>query len=132
MTKKQRYIAQLKDMGIWEDAFAGAVHDLVVLEHEQSRTRKAWKETAEEGEKPSMLDEHYQLILQQGRDIAKLRDALGLTPKAIRRIKTARDEVFRMSQRVTDDAKTAEDERDAEQTKNSATVLDFVRAKFGT
>lgn len=130
--KEQLYEQQLKDMGIWEDAFRGAVHDLAVLEREQSRARKAWKETAKDGEKPSMLDEHYQLILQQGRDIAKLRDALGLTPKAIRRIKTARDEAFRMSQQVTDGARTAEGEQDAERAEKSTTVLDFVRAKFGT
>lgn len=125
MTKEVRYIQQLKDMGIWEDAFAGAVHDLVVLEHEQSRTRKAWKASAEDGEKPSMLDEHYQLILQQGREIAKLREALGMTPKGLRRIKTARDEAFRVSQQAG--AEPAPQSAEPE----GPTVLDFVRARFG-
>ena len=124
-TKEQIYEQQLRDIGIWDDAFRGAVHDLAVLEREQSRARKEWKKTAEDGEAPSMLDELYQLILQQGRDIAKLRDALGMTPKGLRRIKTARDEAFRVGQQV-------EDELEIEQAAQSATVLDFVRSKYGT
>lgn len=127
-TKEQIYEQQLKDIGIWDDAFRGAVHDLAVLEREQARARKAWKESAEPGEKPSMLDEHYQIILQQGREISKLREALGMTPKGLRRIRTARDEAFRMSQQVTDEDAEAANETAAE----SATVLDFVRAKYGT
>ena len=127
-TKESIYIEQLKELGIWDPAFAGAVHDLAVLEREMSRTRKAWKATAEDGEAPSPLDEHYQIILQQGREIAKLREALGMTPKGLRRIRTARDEAFRMSQQIADEDAEAADETAAE----SATVLDFVRAKFGT
>lgn len=126
-TKEQIYEQQLKDMGIWDDAFRGAVHDLAVLEREQARARRAWKETAEEGEKPSMLDEHYQLILAQGREITKLRDSLGMTPKGLRRIITARDEAFRKSQQVADEEPEAAEAAPAE----SATVLDFVRAKYG-
>lgn len=125
--RKTRYIEQLRGLGIWDDAFTGAVDDLVTLEKELSRTRKAWRETADAGEKPSMLDEHYQLILQQGREIARLRDALGLTPKALRRIKTARDEAFRVGQQIEDTA-----EAEAEDSGEAANVLDFVRAKFGT
>ena len=125
--RKTQYIEHLRGLGIWDDAFEGAVNDLVTLEKELSRTRKAWKDSAEEGEKPSMLDEHYQLILQQGREISKLRDALGLTPKSLRRIKTARDEAFRVGQQV-EDAQEAEDENRGE----ASNVLDFVRAKFGT
>ena len=127
LSKETKYIEQLKELGIWDDAFRGAVHDLAVLEREQSRARKEWKATAEDGEAPSMLDEHYQLILQQGREISKLRDALGLTPKSLRRIKTARDEAFRVGQQV-EDAQEAEDENRGE----ASNVLDFVRAKFGT
>lgn len=126
LSKETKYIEQLKELGIWDDAFRGTVHDLAVLEREQSRARKEWKATAEEGEAPSMLDELYQLILQQGRDIAKLREALGMTPKGLRRIRTARDEAFRLSQQVGDEEKAAEEQTAAE----SATVLDFVRAKF--
>ncbi len=87
MSKETAYVEQMKALGIWDDAFRGAVHDLAVLEREQSRARKEWKATAADGEAPSMLDGLYQLILQQGRDIAKLREALGMTPKGLRRIR---------------------------------------------
>jgi len=86
VTKEEKYIEQLKALGIWQPAFEGAVHELAVLEREQSRARKAWKETAEDGKAPSPLDPHYTLIRQQSRDIMALRDALGLTPKGLRRI----------------------------------------------
>lgn len=86
-SKEDVYIGQLKALGIWREAFRSAVHDLAVLEREQSRTRKAWKASAPDGKKPSPLDDHYQLILQQGAAIAKLRDELGLTPKSLRRIR---------------------------------------------
>lgn len=125
-TKEQIYEQQLRDMGIWDAAFKGAVHDLAVLEREQMRTRKAWKNTAEPGEAPSPLDEHYQIILQQGRQIASMREALGMTPKGLRRIRTARDEAFRVGQQVGDEEPEAADETAQE----SATVLDFVRQKY--
>lgn len=86
-SKEDIYIGQLKALGIWKEAFRSVVHDLAVLEREQTRTRKAWKATAEDGKTPSPLDDHYQLILQQGAAIARLRDELGLTPKSLRRIR---------------------------------------------
>ncbi|MBQ8109685.1 MAG: hypothetical protein IJ124_05965 [Clostridia bacterium] len=122
MTKEEKYTQQLKEMGIWEDAFAGTVHDLAILEREQARTRKAWKETAEDGGAPSPLDPHYLLILQQGRDIDRLRDALGLTPKALRKLKGTKFE------NAAENAAQRQNEKDAE---DAANVLDFVRAKYG-
>lgn len=110
-TKEEKYIEQLRALGIWDEAFRGAVHDLAVLEREQSRTRKAWKNTAEAGAAPSTLDEHYQMILQQGRDIARLRETLGLTPKALRRVKGT----------ISTDAAPRED---------TPSVLSLVRAKY--
>lgn len=137
MTKEDKYIEQLKEMGIWEEAFRGAVHDLAVLEREQSRTRTAWKKTAEDGKAPSPLDGHYQLILQQGREISRLREELGLTPKALRRIRGSLDRTFRVSSQVSDktaDEKAKSDETDGADAGQSGgpTVLDFVKAKFGT
>lgn len=89
MTKEEKYEAELKALGIWEPAFQSTVHDLAILEREQARTRKAWKETAEDGKSPSALDPHYAIILQQDKIIQSLREALGLTPKALRRIKAS-------------------------------------------
>ena len=87
MTKEDKYTSELKALGIWEPAFAPAVHELAVLEREQARTRKAWKATAKAGEAPSPLDPHYAVILQQDKMIQAQREALGLTPKALRRIR---------------------------------------------
>ena len=87
MTREEKYIQALKALGIYQPAFDSTIHDLALLEREQARTRKAWKATAEPGSAPSSLDKHYAMILEQGKRIDALRDALGLTPKALRRIK---------------------------------------------
>ena len=87
MTKEEKYRQEMIALGTWHTAFAPMVHDLAILERELARTRAAWKRTAPPGKAPSALDPHYQLIRQQCRDIMALRDALGLTPKALRRMK---------------------------------------------
>jgi len=88
MTKEDKYIAQLKDLGIWEPAFTPAVHDLAVLEREQARARKAWKATVPDGETPSFEDPHYAIIMKQGSVIHAMRESLGLTPKGLRRFRS--------------------------------------------
>ena len=88
MTKEQIYEGQLETLGIYDEAFEGAVHSLCVLERELSRTMKAWKATAaDKGSAPSVLSPLYGVITQQRRDIASLRDALGLTPKGLQKLK---------------------------------------------
>lgn len=87
MTKEDKYEEELKALGIWEPAFKSTVHDLAILEREQARTRKAWKDTAEDGKAPSPLDPHYSVIMKQDQMIQNLRESLGLTPKALRRIR---------------------------------------------
>lgn len=87
MTREEKYVQALKALGIYQPAFDATIHDLAILEREQRRTRTAWKATAEPGSAPSPLDKHYAMILEQGKRIEALRDALGLTPKALRRIK---------------------------------------------
>lgn len=87
MTREQKYAQALRALGIYQPAFDSAIHDLAILEREQRRTRLAWKATAEPGKAPSTLDKHYAMILEQGKRIDALRDSLGLTPKALRRIK---------------------------------------------
>lgn len=109
MAKKEDvYVQQLKSMGIWEEAFSGAVHDLAVLERERSRTRKDWKAAKDDEEYAAAL---YDVLLRQQKEIDALRESLGLTPKALRRI------------RGEFDAAPAKDET------RSATVLDLVRAR---
>lgn len=86
-TKENKYISQLKDLGVWQDAFEPAVHSLAILEREEARARKEWKATAAEGSAPSVLDEHYAVICQLRREILTHREALGLTPKGLSRLR---------------------------------------------
>lgn len=86
MTSEEKYAAQLRELGVYRPAFDAEIHLLCILEREHHRAMKAWKATAAPGEAPSPLDPHYALIQQQRRDILSHRDALGLTPKGLRRL----------------------------------------------
>ena len=86
-TKEQKYANTMKRLGIYDPAFEATIHQLAILEREQSRTRKAWKKYAEGSEEPAMLDRLYAVILQQDKMILTLRESLGLTPKALKRFR---------------------------------------------
>ena len=89
-SKEDKYIEQLKELGVWTEAFYPAVHQLCTQERELSRVQKAWKATQPEGEKhPDFTHELYGVITQLRRDIRASRDELGLTPKALKRLKGA-------------------------------------------
>lgn len=138
MTLEEKYAVELKNLGIYNDAFKPVIHQLAILEREQSRVRdewklsteswrnikearrkakdaekiaetlditkdaaRAWKETAEawetaatawqeaaeEWEDHPLTNKLYAVILQQDKLILSLRESLGLTPKALRRLK---------------------------------------------
>ena len=84
MTREQVYTQQLQAMGVWQPAFTPAVKTLADMEREHQRTKKRWK--ADGGDTTSDL---YPAIVQQRRDILAHRDALGLTPKGLRRLKAS-------------------------------------------
>lgn len=87
-TKEQTYTAELKKLGIYDPAFDAAIHQLCILEREHSRVQTAWHASKLENEKhPSFTHELYPVILQLRRDIRTSRDELGLTPKALKRLK---------------------------------------------
>lgn len=85
--KEAEYKKQLQELGIYEPAFDAAIKELAQLEREKSRVQKAWKATAAKDKSPSVLDPHYAIIVQIRRDIMAMRDVLGLTPKALRRLR---------------------------------------------
>lgn len=87
MAREQIYIEQLKALGIYEEAFAPEISTLAQLERELTRAKKAWSATAPPGGKPSLLDPHYQVICSLRREILTHRESLGLTPKALRRLR---------------------------------------------
>lgn len=81
MTREQKYTEQLRAMGVWQEAFAPEVHMLAMMEREHQRLQKTWKAAG------SPLDETYNVIERQRRDILAHRDALGLTPKGLHRLR---------------------------------------------
>lgn len=82
--KEAQYKAQMSALGIWDDAFSGAVHDLCMLERDQAKTRTAWR-AALAAEKRLDAEGLAELLMSQDKAIQAHRDALGLTPKALRR-----------------------------------------------
>lgn len=86
MSRETEYQAQLTALGVYDPAFDPAIKELAQLERELRRVRGAWKKTVPDGCHPSVLDPHYPVIVQLQRDIMAYRDALGLTPKALRRL----------------------------------------------
>lgn len=82
MTKEQIYTEQLQKLGLWEEAFRPEVHDLAVMERELTRLLKAWKA---EGSSPT--SDIFRTICSMRRDILTHRDALGLTPRGLQRLR---------------------------------------------
>lgn len=87
MTREQTYTQQLQDLGIYELAFEPEIHTLAIMERDLQRALKAWKATAEKGKQPSVTDPIWTAICSLRRDILAHRDALGLTPKALQRLR---------------------------------------------
>lgn len=114
MTKEDKIREQMISLGTWNEAFSPMVHSLCVLERETGRIRAEWKKTAPPGRAPSAMDPHYNVIRSNEREIAAMRDALGLTPRGLRRIKG-----LGTSEGSGEDVTTG-------------TVLSLVRGKYGT
>ncbi len=118
MTREQIYKEQLLALGIYDPAFDPEIKTLAQLERRLTRVQKAWAATAEPGEKPSFLDDHYPFIVQLEDMILTHREALGLTPKSLRKLKGAYYETVRgeaLAQGIDPE---------------NVTVLDLVREKF--
>lgn len=118
MTREQVYKDQLQALGIYDPAFDPEIKTLAMLERRMTRVLKEWSATAPPGGKPSFLDPHYQIIVQLEDKILTHRDSLGLTPKALRKLKGAYYETVRGEALA---ASTAQE---------NVTVLDLVREKF--
>ena len=86
MTKEQVYRDQMKAIGIYEEIFEPEIRALCRIEREYTRAMKAWSKTAPPGGKPSFLNEHYPVIQKLRAEILQHREALGLTPKALRKL----------------------------------------------
>ena len=91
MTKEQIYRSQLIELGIYEEAFEPLIREVAQIERRRTRLQKAWAATAPPGGKPSFLDPHYPLLVQAERELLAMREELGLTPKALRKLRGAPD-----------------------------------------
>lgn len=94
MTREQKYAQQLRQLGIYQEAFDPEIHTLAIMERELQRLMKRWKaegspvtDVSANGSPTS--NKTWDAITELRRDILAHRDALGLTPKALRRLKPA-------------------------------------------
>ena len=81
MTREQKYKAELREMGIYREAFDPEIHMLAMMERELQRMVKDWK-----AEGSQVGTDLHDAIVRQRRDILTHRDALGLTPKGLKRL----------------------------------------------
>ena len=117
-TREKTYTEQLQALGIYDPAFDPEIKTLAQLERRMTRLQKEWSATAPPGGKPSFLDAHYPMIVQLEDKILTHREALGLTPKSLRKLKGAYYETVR--------GDALAQGMDPE----NVTVLDLVREKF--
>lgn len=106
MKAEDKYKNQLVELGVYQPAFDAEIHTLCMMERELRREQKEWREaktaldTAQDAARESgnmegklltsllkAVNSHYALILQLRRDILSHRDALGLTPKGLQRLR---------------------------------------------
>lgn len=110
MTREQKYTQQLQLLGVYDPAFDPEIHTLAIMERDHQRTLKTWK-----SEGSDVTSEIYAVIERQRKDLLSHREALGLTPRGLRRLRAAGF------------AKPADGDDAA-----VATVLSIVRGKYGT
>ena len=92
MTREQKYIEQMMRLGIYDEIFEPEVHNLCIMERDLQRLTKRWKadgyQTVEKnGRGPAATDRTFDAIMTLRRQVLAMKDALGLTPKALVRLK---------------------------------------------
>lgn len=90
-TKEAVYQEQMTELGIWDPIFAPELKMLARLERELTRAQKEWSSRAVDGRAPSFTDEIYPVIQKLRSEILQHREALGLTPKALAKLKGKKD-----------------------------------------
>ena len=92
MTREQKYAAQMQRLGIYDEVFDPEIHSLCIMERDLQRLTKRWKadgcQTVEKnGRGPAATDRTFDAIMTLRRQVLAMKDALGLTPKALCRLK---------------------------------------------
>ena len=119
MTREQKYAAQMQRLGIYDELFDPEIHNLCIMERDLQRITKRWKEegyrTVEKHSKgPATTDKNFDAMMTLRRQILTMKDALGLTPKALVRLK----------------GRPAPPEEEDDDEPRQATVLQLVRDKY--
>ena len=86
MSKESEYQAQMEAAGIWLPPFAGAVHDLCMLERDQAKTRTSWRAALDRGD-ATATSSLFEILMKQDQKIQALRESLLLTPKALQKVR---------------------------------------------
>lgn len=91
-SKEQVYKKQLEDLGIYEEAFETAIKELCILERELARARRKLKakhtgEDRKVDDYAYFSDPLYGVIKQLQATVLAYKDALGLTPKGLKKLK---------------------------------------------
>jgi len=92
MSREQTYTQQMKELGIYQPIFDPEIKLLCELERDLQRLNKRWKEagcpTVEKDRAgPPTSDKTLDAIMSLRKEILAHRDALGLTPKGLQRLK---------------------------------------------
>ncbi len=87
MTREQRYKQRMQALGIYDEIYDPEITTLCQIERELQMAKKAWSKTAPPGGKPSVLDDLYATIQKMRGEVLQHRDALGLTPKGMHRLR---------------------------------------------
>ena len=92
VTREQKYREQLQEIGIYREAFDPEIHMLAMMERELQRMVKLWKAqgspVTDYGASGAVTsNKTLDAINSMRRDILAHRDALGLTPKGLHRLK---------------------------------------------
>lgn len=119
MTREQKYIDQMTRLGIYDEIFEPEVHNLCIMERDLQRLTKRWKadgyQTVEKnGRGPAATDRTFDAIMTLRRQVLAMKDALGLTPKALVRLK----------------GRPVPAEEEADDKAPELTILDEVRSKY--
>lgn len=118
MTREQKYREQMIALGIYQNVFEPEIHTLCIMERDLQRLTKRWKaegcQTVEQnGRGPATTDKTLDAVMTLRRQILSHKDALGLTPRALARLKGR--------------PSAPEEKDDGDQ---KATVLQLVRDKY--
>lgn len=102
MTKEQVYRQQMTEAGTWEDIYVPALHELCMMEREETRILKEWKKKYNSDPNAPIVP----VLFSLRRDILAYRNSMGLTPAAMKKIKNRKADAGVSASKRLDDVLT--------------------------